>query len=148
MTIVTKHFRDLSPEEIYEILRLRAEVFVVEQTCVYQDLDGNDTDAWHCYIKDGQNQTVGCCRVFKYSDKYCQIGRVVTAKRVRGQGYGAQLMLTGIDLAAEHYPAMPIMIHAQSYATGFYERFGFEISSEEFLEDDIPHHEMTRPAKI
>lgn len=134
----------MSAEELYGILQLRSQVFVVEQNCPYQDLDDKDRDAWHCCAMDDEGNVIGTSRVFMYDEQYVQIGRVVTAESVRGTGIGEMIMDASIRLAAEKFGNAPIMIHAQSYASGFYEKFGFRISSEEFLEDGIPHREMIR----
>lgn len=148
MKTVVKHFSSLSARELYDILRLRAEVFVVEQNCPYQDLDGRDLDAWHvCLYNDG-GDIVATSRVFMLDRVNAQIGRVVTSLSVRGTGVGAMLMRESVRVSAEHFPGAPIVIHAQSYATGFYARFGFRISSGQFLEDGIPHNEMTLDAGL
>lgn len=147
MTIITRKFNDLTTNELYDILRLRAEVFVVEQDCPYQDLDDRDRDAYHVWAEtDGE--VVGCLRVFMYDGTYAQIGRVVTSRKIRGKGWGMEMMKAGIHIVKEHYGNAPILIHAQAYATGFYEKLGFRISSEPFLEDGIPHYEMIRTADI
>lgn len=145
MTVHTKYFTDLTTSELYGILKLRAEVFVVEQDCPYQDLDGKDLKAWHIWIEE-DGEVLACLRVFQYDETYSQIGRVVTSMKVRSTGTGRMIMEEGVRLADEKYPGFPIMIHAQSYAAGFYEKFGFKISSEQFLEDGIPHNEMIRKA--
>ena len=145
MTIRVSKFSNLKPSELYDILRLRAEVFVVEQDCPYQDLDDRDKDSYQVWAEH-EGEVVGCLRVFMYDSTYAQIGRVVTSKMIRGRGWGIRMMEIGIKTVREHYGNVPIMIHAQVYATGFYEKFGFRISSEQFLEDGIPHYEMIRPA--
>lgn len=145
MTIKVSHFSGLSSEDLYGILRLRAEVFVVEQDCSYQDLDGRDQDSFQIWAEE-HGEVLGCLRVFMYDSSRAQIGRVVTSKKIRGRGWGLRLMEIGIRTVREHYGNVPIMIHAQAYAVGFYEKVGFRISSEQFLEDGIPHYEMTRPA--
>lgn len=142
MQIFIKHFSDISAQELYNILRLRSEVFVVEQDCVYQDLDDRDQDAWHVWIEDDGGEVVACLRVFRFDDGHSQIGRVVNSMKVRGTGVGKSVMLKGIEVAKEHFPELPILIHAQQYAKGFYEKCGFEVSSEPFDEDGIPHVEM------
>ena len=144
MTITSLEFKHMSASEIYDVLKLRSEVFVVEQNCIYQDLDDKDRKARHLCMKNDKGEVIGCCRVFKYNDKYAQIGRFVTAKSVRGKGCGKILMDTAIGNVRDYLDNMPIMIHAQSYAVGFYEKSGFKVSSVEFLEDDIPHREMIR----
>ena len=142
MEIISKHFDDLTREELYGILQLRAEVFVVEQDCPYQDLDGNDLNAVHVWAQD-EGKIVGCLRVFLKEDGNATIGRVVTSLGVRGTGLGFALMREGIKLCWNLYGDTPIVIHAQSYAVGFYEKCGFHVSSDEFPEDGIPHREMT-----
>ena len=144
MTIKVSHFSQLSPDELYGILRLRAEVFVVEQDCPYQDLDDRDRDSYQVWAEDGGG-IVGCLRVFMYDGTYAQIGRVVTSQKIRGKGWGLETMKVGIEVVKEHFGNAPILIHAQAYATGFYEKVGFRVSSEQFLEDGIPHYEMIRP---
>lgn len=145
MVIKTAKFSHLRPEELYAILRLRAEVFVVEQDCPYQDLDNRDQDSFQIWAEE-HGEVLGCLRVFMYDSTRAQIGRVVTSQKIRGKGWGLELMKIGIRTVREHYGNVPIMIHAQAYAVGFYEKAGFRISSEQFLEDGIPHYEMTRPA--
>lgn len=142
MDICCKHYNDLSRDELYGILKLRAEVFVVEQDCPYQDLDGNDINAVHIWAEEN-GEILGCLRVFLKEDGNATIGRVVTKKGIRGTGLGLSLMRQGVKLCQDLYGDTPIVIHSQSYAIGFYEKFGFRVSSEEFLEDGIPHHEMT-----
>ena len=143
MTLHTKHFRELAPDELYGILRLRSEVFVVEQDCVYQDLDDRDQDAWHLWLEE-DGEIVACLRVFRLDEEHSQIGRVVTSMKVRGTGAGKQMMLEGIAVAGKYFPGLPVLIHAQEYAKGFYEKCGFRVSSEPFDEDGIPHVEMLR----
>lgn len=141
MEIHRKNFRDLSLDELYGILRLRAEVFVVEQDCPYQDLDDNDQNAAHVFITRDE-EIVACCRVFLKDDGNASIGRVVNSQKVRGTGVGKTLMLEGISCARDLFPGLKCVIHAQSYAIGFYEKCGFAVCSQEFLEDGIPHKEM------
>lgn len=136
-----KRFVELTLDELYALLRLRAEVFVVEQDCPYQDLDDNDQNAVHVFtVQDGE--IVACLRVFLKDDGNATIGRVVTSMKVRGKGVGKTLMLEGIRCAREMYPGRKCIIHAQCYAIGFYEKCGFTVCSEEFPEDGIPHKEM------
>jgi len=138
----SKHFAALSLDELYEILRLRSEVFAVEQNCLYQDLDNKDQRALHIFAsQDGE--IVACCRVFIKEDGVATIGRVVTSQKVRSTGVGKQLMLQGIAAARAMYPKHRCVIHAQCYAIGFYEKCGFVVCSDEFMEDGIPHKEMS-----
>ena len=137
-----KLFRELTVDELYELLRARAEVFVVEQDCVYQDLDGDDQVSVHLWLTDG-GKVVALCRVCPAGThmEEVSIGRVITTER--GKGYGKRIMLEGIQVAQEHFNAKRIDIEAQEYARGFYEQVGFRQSSEPFILDGIPHIRMT-----
>ena len=139
MEIFIKHFSELTALELYDILELRSRVFVVEQNCVYQDLDGIDKDAYHVWARDGRG-VVACLRV--YDKNGVHIGRVVTA--YRREGLGSLVMERGIAVAEEKYAAKKILISAQQYARPFYERFGFKNHSAPYLEDGIPHIAMIR----
>jgi len=141
-TLHKKLFSELTVDELYEILRIRAEVFVVEQDCVYQDLDGDDQDSVHLWLTEG-GRVVALCRVCPAGThmEEVSIGRVITT--VRGKGYGKLMMLEGIKAAREHFGAARIDIEAQEYARGFYEQVGFRQSSEPFILDGIPHIRMT-----
>ena len=137
-----KAFQELTTEELYELLRVRSEVFVVEQNCVYQDLDGDDQKSIHLWLTV-QGKVVALARVCPAGThmKEISIGRVVTTER--DKGYGKQIMLHAIDAAIEHFGATVIDIEAQEYAKGFYESVGFRQSSETFMLDGIPHIKMT-----
>ncbi len=141
-------FTELESARLYDLLRLRAEVFVVEQNCVYNDIDGLDQHCLHLeQLVD--DQLVGYARLLPpkidFADA-CAIGRVVTAPKVRRQGYGVQLMEASIQVCHQLWPAYPIKLHAQSYLLRFYARFGFRAYGEEFLEDGIPHYFMELPS--
>ena len=137
-----KLFQELTTDELYELLRVRSEVFVVEQNCVYQDLDGDDQDSIHLWLTVA-NKVVALARVCPAGThmKEISIGRVITT--VRGKGYGKQMMLHAIDAAKEYFGAKQIDIEAQEYAKGFYEGVGFRQSSCTFMLDGIPHIKMT-----
>lgn len=137
-----KTFQELTVNELYELLRVRSEVFVVEQNCVYQDMDGDDQLSIHLWLTI-DNKTVALARVCPAGThmKEISIGRVITTER--GKGYGQQIMLYAIDAAVEHFDAKCIDIEAQEYAKGFYESVGFRQSSETFMLDGIPHIKMT-----
>lgn len=141
MKITVKRFEELTTEELYEILRIRSEVFVVEQTCIYQDMDGKDKNAWHVYLTD-EGEIKAYLRVLDRGVSFDEaaIGRVLTTER--GKGYGNHILQAGIDTAREKLGADEIKIEAQVYARGYYEKFGFQKISEEFLEDGIPHIQM------
>lgn len=137
-----KSFSELTTDELYELLRVRSEVFVVEQDCVYQDLDGDDQLAIHLWLTI-REKTVALARVCPAGThmQSISIGRVITTDR--GKGYGKQIMLHAIDAAKKHFNAKLIDIEAQEYAKGFYEGVGFKQSSDTFMLDGIPHIKMT-----
>ena len=136
-----KTFKELTVDELYELLRVRTEVFVVEQDCVYQDMDGDDKQAIHVWLTE-DDKVVALARVCPAGVHLptISIGRVITT--VRGEGYGKQIMLAAIDVAVEHFGATSIDIEAQEYAKGFYEGVGFKQTSDTFMLDGIPHIKM------
>ncbi|HVV12515.1 GNAT family N-acetyltransferase [Amycolatopsis sp.] len=131
---------ELSASRLYEILRLRVEVFVIEQNCPYPELDGRDlpADTRHFWI-DGEHGVDAYLRVLTEPGRY-RIGRVVTAKHARGQGLAARLMTAALELIGD----APSVLDAQTYAQGFYAKFGYVPEGEEFEEDGIPHITMWR----
>ena len=137
-----KSFQELTVDELYELLRVRSEVFVVEQDCVYQDMDGDDQKAIHLWLTMA-DKVVALARVCPAGTHMSEIsiGRVITTER--GKGNGKQIMLYAIEAAKEHFGAKQIDIEAQEYAKGFYESVGFRQSSESFMLDGIPHIRMT-----
>ena len=137
-----KTFQKLTADELYELLRVRSEVFVVEQNCVYQDMDGDDQKAVHLWLTLA-DKIVALARVCPANThmEEISIGRVLTTQR--GKGYGRQIMLHAIDVAVEHFGANTIDIEAQEYAKKFYEGVGFKQSSDVFMLDGIPHIKMT-----
>ena len=141
MNLVTKYFHELTTTELYELLKSRAEIFVVEQNCIYQDLDDKDYHSLHIFYEEN-GKIVAYLRAFEKdtTTRTVQIGRVLTLNH--GMGLGDQLLKEGITQIREKLNPSTIYIEAQCYATGFYEQEGFVISSEEFLEDGIPHVEM------
>lgn len=138
-----KKFDEWSVSEMYAALQLRVNVFVVEQNCPYPDLDDKDVNAYHVVGWDGET-CVAVARLLapgvSYSD--CSIGRVATHFSYRGKGIGRELMLVALAKMQEIFPNQNIRISAQSYLLAFYKSLGFEVVSEEYLEDDIPHYEM------
>lgn len=140
--ICCKHFDRLSNRELYEILRARAEVFVVEQHCVCQDMDGKDVFSHHLFCQRRDESVAGCLRVFMSPDDpdTAVIGRVVTTQR--GCGLGRALLREAVRKIKNDYPAKVICLHAQQYAVGFYQKEGFVVTSEPFIEDNILHVEM------
>ena len=142
VTLHKKAFSELTTGELYELLRIRSEVFVVEQDCVYQDLDYDDQPAIHLWLTE-DDKIVAMCRVCPAGThmQEVSIGRVITT--VRGKGYGKQIMLAGIEAAKEFFGATKIDLEAEEYAKGFYEQVGFRQSSEPFILDGIPTIKMT-----
>ncbi len=142
-----KTFQELTNDELYAALRLRTEVFVVEQQCIFQDMDNKDQPCHHLLgWQDGQ--LAACTRIVPPGlsyDNYPSIGRVVTSPAARGQGIGRILMEESIRVTEQLYGKQPIRIGAQLYLKKFYESFGFEQTSEVYDEDGIDHIEMTRP---
>ncbi len=144
MNLYIKHFSELTTMELYKILRARAEIFVVEQNCPYQDLDNKDLNAWHVWLED-EDGVAAYCRVLDKGVSYegeGSIGRVITVKR--GTGLGYKVMMEGIRVAEDKFGQTSLRISAQQYAQGFYEKCGFVRVSEPYLEDDIPHVQMLR----
>ncbi|MCL6417715.1 GNAT family N-acetyltransferase [Aestuariirhabdus sp. Z084] len=145
-------YSSLSRDEIYQILKLRQQVFVVEQNCVYLDADGLDDQAWHLMAwrdSDRGAELVAYLRVLFPGVNYAEpsLGRVVTAPSARGGGLGKQLTEAAIEHTLKEYPRSNIRISAQQYLIEFYRSFGFEAVSEPYDEDGIPHIEMLRRAE-
>lgn len=145
MTVYKKQFHELSLEELYNILRLRVSVFVVEQNCPYMEIDGLDRDAVHVWLED-EDGIMAYLRVMDrgVENEYVSIGRVIAARR--RCGLGSRILSEGIRAAEECFNAGKIYLEAQTYAKGFYEKQGFRQISEEFLLDGIPHIQMLREA--
>ena len=144
MTVVKK-FSELSIEELYQILRLRSEVFVVEQDCVYQDLDNKDQISVHIFIKE-KNEIVAYTRIFKSGDYYKNpsIGRVVVPKKNRGKELGKKIMIHSIEYIKKNLKGEKIELSAQKYLDKFYKDLGFYKIGEDYLEDGIPHQRMIK----
>lgn len=142
MELVIKHFNELSVKELFEILKLRVSVFVVEQKCPYQEVDDADLKACHIYLKD-ETGIIAYARVLPENTTFQEpsIGRVIAVKR--RCGLGIQIVSAGIQVAREEFGAKCIVIEAQVYARKLYENLGFVQSSPEYLEDGIPHIKMT-----
>lgn len=144
LSIKIKNFEELTSLQIYDILQLRAEVFVVEQNCVYQDIDGKDNKAKHILMyKD--TKLIGYARLFKPKDyfKNASIGRVIIKETERKKGYAHRLMKIGISTIKEAFDTSKITLSAQLYLQKFYESHGFKKVSEVYLEDGLPHIRMT-----
>lgn len=139
-----KAFDELSLNELYSLLALRAEVFVVEQDCPYQDLDGKDPQCLHILGTDTNGDLLAYARIVPAGLAYEQValGRIVTSPKVRRTGAGKQLMHYGLEQIEEKYGTVPIVMSAQCYLLDFYKSFGFVPQGEEYLEDGIPHMHM------
>lgn len=140
-----KRFNKLSTQELYEILQVRSEVFVVEQNCVYQDVDGKDQKAIHV-LGYYQDDLAAYCRLFTAGDYFeeASIGRVIVSPKHRDKKLGHELMKTAIVAVEKEFNQTNITISAQLYLQKFYESHGFIKTSEMYLEDDIPHIEMKK----
>ena len=149
MTIewVCKHHSDLGLEQLYAILKLRSEVFVVEQRCAYLDPDGQDLDGDTCHLMGwDDDQLVAYLRLLDPESQGGDvvIGRVLTAPAGRGKGLGHEMMEQALKQAEKRWPEVPIYLSAQAHLQGYYGRYGFVVAGEEYLEDDIPHIGMRR----
>jgi ElaA protein len=139
-----KKFDNLTPHELYSIMQLRNEVFVLEQNCIYQDADGKDLHAWHCMGWNEYGQLMAYTRLLPAGVAYNipSIGRVITHADVRRLGAGKELMNQSINKCYDLFGKQSIKIGAQLYLKKFYESFGFAQTSEVYLEDGIEHIEM------
>ena len=150
-------FEALSPREIHDLYRLRAAVFVVEQACAFQDLDGADLESWHLLGYQsapsasgegrGEGALIAYARLVPPGVKYDEpsIGRITTAQSVRGTGLGRALVREALARAGQLWPGRAIRIGAQQRLERFYQEFGFVTASAPYDEDGIPHVEMLRP---
>lgn len=147
-----RHFSKLSTAELYEIMVLRQQVFIVEQNCPYLDCDGKDQDSWHLLSKNDADELVAYCRILPPRLAYPQyddvsIGRVISSEKARGTGAGRAMMTETMRIIPTLFPKKEdeigtIRIGAQSYLLAFYASFGFKSTGKEYLEDGIPHTEM------
>lgn len=145
LDIITKSFNELTTEELYDLLQLRSEVFVVEQDCVYQDVDGKDQKALHI-LGYNADKLVAYTRIFKpgYYFEEASIGRVVVRANERKFKHGNAIMNASIDAIKNHYNKTIIRISAQTYLKQFYNNLDFHEVGEEYLEDGIPHINMIK----
>lgn len=143
MEFTFKHFSELTTTELYNILKLRAEIFVVEQDCVYNDLDNLDKDAVHQFIQKN-GQIVAYSRLLKPGTRFndYSIGRVIVKESERGTGLGIKMMEEAKLFITTEWKAIKIKISAQKYLRKFYEDLGFSVITEEYMEDGIPHFGM------
>ncbi|QYA24869.1 GNAT family N-acetyltransferase [Gramella sp. MT6] len=145
LNIEVKKFSELKLTELYDILQLRSEVFVVEQDCVYQDIDGKDSEALHI-IGFKKGKIVAYTRCFKpgYYFEEAAIGRVVVKDSERKYGYGHEIMKASDKAIKEHYNTSMIKLSAQQYLIKFYESHGYQTTGDGYLEDGIPHIAMVK----
>lgn len=141
-------YEALDANTLYDMLALRLAVFCVEQNCPYQDIDGKDKNAWHilAYLK---GELVGTSRILMPNDVYddaCSIGRVASQIAQRGRSIGKKVVHAAVSECEKLFPNYPIRIGAQQYLVEFYRQFGFQESSESYLEDGIVHISMEKPA--
>ena len=144
--VIIKSFEQLDKAELYEIMQLRIEVFVIEQDCPYPDLDGTDHECLHMWIVQ-DDQIASYLRINPAGSRYAEpsLGRIVTKMAHRSKGLGAVIINKAIEVVCQEKPTA-IRISAQSHLENYYEKFGFFKASDEYLEDNIPHIEMLRDA--
>lgn len=141
----TKAFQELNVDELYDILSLRSDIFVLEQTCLYRDIDFKDQSALHCIASVDGSTIVAYTRIFspeKVYPDHSAIGRVLVNKQYRSLGYGKRIMEYSINQCLKHFGKYPIKISAQTYLIDFYNDLGFQEHGNSYLEDDIPHINM------
>jgi ElaA protein len=145
MDIENKNFDQLSKTELYQLLQLRAEVFVVEQECAYQDLDGKDMKALHILGKE-QGKLITYARVFGPGDYFeeASIGRIVVSPNTRGAGLGKKIVIAAEKAIINFYQTDRIRLSAQAYLKKFYSEMGYQSTGEEYPEDGIPHIAMIK----
>jgi len=140
-----KTFSELTTTELYEIIKARINVFVVEQDCPYPDLDDYDQKAIHLWAENN-GEVLAYCRIFDKGIKYPEtsIGRVITTENGRGTGLGKQLIKYALEIIENRLGTGEVRISAQDYLLKFYSDFGFQNTGKKYLEDNIPHTEMLR----
>lgn len=141
MNFVSKHFKDLSGREVYDILKVRMKVFLLEQNIVCLDTDDVDKESLHCFLEE-DGEIIAYLRAFYQDESTVAVGRVLTV--IHGVGHGRQLMEKSLLAIKEMLPSKNIILHSQTQAAGFYEKFGFKAFGEEFLEEGVPHIMMKK----
>ena len=139
-TFQSRSFDELTTRELYEIVRARTEVFLMEQHIVCRDFDGVDYQSLHCFLEE-DGRILAYLRAFRTAEDAVQIGRVLSIPH--GKGYGTRLMQEAMPAIRERMPCRTLVLHSQQHACGFYRRLGFADASPVFLEEGIPHVTMT-----
>ena len=139
-----KHFNELSTEEFHDLIALRIQIFVIEQDCPYQEVDGKDKVAFHLFFKNENNEMIATTRILPQGISYDEvaIGRVVVHENYRGTGLGHQLMADSMSFVEQNFGKVPVRLSAQKHLENYYGNHGFQSTGKEYLEDGIPHIEM------
>lgn len=138
-----KAFQHLTTEELFDILKERVTVFVVEQECPYPEIDDFDKESIHLFKQNQEGALLCYCRLIPDHD-CIKLGRVLVVEEYRKKAYGKSLVEKALDYCQEHYPNRPVFAQAQAYLQNFYGSFGFEAISDVYLEDNIPHIDMIK----
>ena len=139
-----KSFQELSLEEFHDIIALRIQIFIIEQNCPYQEVDGKDKLAHHLFFKNEMDEIIAVTRILPQGISYAEvaIGRVVVHEDYRGTGLGNQLMADSMNFVKDEYGKVPVRLSAQKHLENYYGNHGFKSTGKEYLEDGIPHVEM------
>ena len=139
-----KSFQELSLEEFHDIIALRIQIFIIEQNCPYQEVDGKDKLAHHLFFKNEMDEIIAVTRILPQGIFYTEvaIGRVVVHEDYRGTGLGNQLMADSMNFVKDKYGEVPVRLSAQKHLENYYGNHGFKSTGKEYLEDGIPHVEM------
>lgn len=139
-----KSFQELSLEEFHDIIALRIQIFIIEQNCPYQEVDGKDKLAHHLFFKNEMDEIIAVTRILPKGISYAEvaIGRVVVHEDYRGTGLGNQLMADSMNFVKDEYGKVPVRLSAQKHLENYYGNHGFKSTGKEYLEDGIPHVEM------
>ena len=139
-----KSFQELSLEEFHDIIALRIQIFIIEQNCPYQEVDGKDKLAHHLFFKNEMDEIIAVTRILPHGISYEEvaIGRVVVHEEYRGTGLGNQLMADSMNFVKDKYGEVPVRLSAQKHLENYYGNHGFKSTGKEYLEDGIPHVEM------
>jgi ElaA protein len=139
-----KSFQELSLEEFHDIIALRIQIFIIEQNCPYQEVDGKDKLAHHLFFKNEMDEIIAVTRILPQGISYAEvaIGRVVVHEDYRGTGLGNQLMADSMNFVRDKYGEVPVRLSAQKHLENYYGNHGFKSTGKEYLEDGIPHVEM------